>query len=84
MHQRVEDNAFHIHSCELPCEIERAELWPASVPIVERTAGCDLEFIVAGLAPNVAPHVIAAAFATPLAVHEPDFTGDDTLDLRAS
>ena len=76
MHQRVEDNAFHVHIRELPCEIERAKLWPAPVPILEGAACCDLEFIVAGLAPNITPHIIAAAFAAPLAVHEPDFTGD--------
>ena len=76
MHERVEDNAFHIHICELPCEIERAQLWPVSVPILEGAAGCDLKFVVASLTPNVTPRVIAAAFAAPLAVHEPDFTGD--------
>ena len=47
----------------------------AATPIVERSTGCDLEFVVASLAPHIAPNIIAAAFAAPLAVHEPDFAG---------
>src|SRR5215211_5740406 len=46
-----------------------------SVParILERRAGCDLEVIVAGLAPDVILPVIAAAFADRPAVQESDF-----------
>jgi len=35
MHQRVEDNAFHVHFCELPGEIERAKLWSVAAPVLE-------------------------------------------------
>ena len=68
IYQRVEDNAFHVHICELSCEIERAKLYSVSAPILERRAGCDLEFVIAGLAPNVILPVIAAALADRLAV----------------
>lgn len=74
MHQRVENNAFQIHFCELP--VERAKLWPVATPVLERTAGADLEFVVAGLAPNITARVIATALPAPLAVHEADFPGD--------
>src|SRR5438445_11763080 len=52
-----------------------ANLWRVAAPIVERSTGCDLEFVVASLAPNITPNVIAAAFAAPAAIHEPDFAG---------
>ncbi len=52
-----------------------ANLGRAAAPIVERSTRCDLEFVVASLAPHIAPNVIAAAFAAPPAVHEPDFAG---------
>ena len=76
IYERVEDNAFHLHICELSCDVERAKLYSVSAPILERRAGCDLEFVIAGLAPNVILPVIAVAFANRLAVHEPDFPGD--------
>ena len=68
VYQRVEDNALHVHICELSCEIERAKLYSISAPILERHASCDLEFVIAGLAPNVILPVIAAAFADRLTV----------------
>ena len=75
MHQRVEDNAFHVHICELPCEIQRAKLWPVAAPVLECGASIDLEFVIAGLTPDVTLPVVAAAFAAPLAVHEANFAG---------
>ena len=76
MHQRVEDNAFHVHFCELPGEIERAKLWPAAAPVLECGACIDLEFVVAGLTPDVILPVVAVASAAPLPVYEADFSRD--------
>src|SRR6266567_3366797 len=61
--------------CVLSRKLIAANLWRAAAPIVERSTGCDLEFVVASLAPNITPNVIAAAFAAPPAIHEPDFAG---------
>ena len=43
-------------------------------PIFERSAGIDLEVIVADLAPNVILPVVAVAFAAPSPVNEADFS----------
>src|ERR1700756_644414 len=35
IYERVEDNAFHLHICELSCDVERAKLYSVSAPIFE-------------------------------------------------
>ena len=76
MHQRVEVNAFHLHFCELPGEIERAKLWPVAAPVLECGASIDLELVVASLTPDVILPVVAVASAAPLPVYEADFSRD--------
>ncbi len=54
--------------------MDRREFWGVAAPIFERSAGIDLEVIVAGLAPNVILPVVAVAFAAPSPVNEADFS----------